>query len=86
MSVVINRGVRFDGVWCGDASGNRVEMFDPRWYRIDRWILWLFTKRPKGTLTIQRNIRGDGVITNTIVRCLTVTTQPRKFKLPPQQS
>ena len=27
-------------------------VFDPRWYRLDLWLRWLFTKRTKGVAVI----------------------------------
>jgi hypothetical protein len=35
-----------------------VEAFIPKWWRLDRWLLWLVTLRHKGTVTIAR-FEGD---------------------------
>jgi hypothetical protein len=56
---------RFDGMWMG--SGNPMdptiyEVFDPPWWRVDRWFRWLFTRQRKGILTIGgRSVRSRAV-------------------------
>lgn len=36
---------RFDKMWCGDAQGRLVELFDPPWWRaVDRGLLFLWRK------------------------------------------
>lgn len=43
----------------GDADGRVWEVFNPPWWRLDRWFLWLSERRrPKGRITIG-NARGD---------------------------
>ena len=48
--------MRFDGTRCGNGSGDGVvyEVFDPSWWRLDRWFSWTFMhrKRTRGCLTI----------------------------------
>ncbi len=73
--VSISMRVRLDGVWMGDALGNKCEAFDPRWWRVDRWLRYYFSRRPKGLVTITVN----GITRE--VRTLQVTAQPRKFRL-----
>lgn len=42
-----------DKMRCGDSIGNLVEVFNPRWYRIDRWIAWWTAKkRARSTVVI----------------------------------
>lgn len=36
------------------AMGERYEVFNPPWWRLDRWLVWAFTKRPKALIGVQR--------------------------------
>jgi len=41
-----------DGTWMGDSEGRLVEVFNPRWWRLDRWVRWWLTPmRLRGTIT-----------------------------------
>lgn len=39
---------RFDRVRLGSGDGWLYEVFDPPWWRIDRWIWWAFAIRRRG--------------------------------------
>lgn len=46
---------RFDRVLIGDGRGSQFELFDPPWWRLDRWLWWLWAVRragEHGTVTI----------------------------------
>ena len=30
-----------DGMFCGDVAGRFIEVYDPPWYRVDRWVRWM---------------------------------------------
>jgi hypothetical protein len=62
-----------DGSRCGNGSGDSMlyEIFDPPWWRLDRWASWVFTARgARGTLTIFRNGQSK------VVRCRAVQSWP----------
>jgi hypothetical protein len=59
--------IRFDRTRCGNAAGQTVEVFDPPWWRLDRWFTWWFLSRghSKGYVTmtvngISRSLRTRG--------------------------
>ena len=37
--------LRLDGVTVGDAYGRLWEVFDPPWWRLDRWVRWCWPMR-----------------------------------------
>lgn len=48
---------RFDRMRMADAAGVRIEVVAPRWWRVDRWWVWL---RAKGRIEFcVRDERGD---------------------------
>lgn len=43
----------FDGVYFGGADGELLEVFDPPWWRVDRWRAWFFASgRRRAVVTI----------------------------------
>lgn len=41
--VALGAGIRLDGVRTGNGKDGLVyELFDPPWWRVDRWVNWLF--------------------------------------------
>lgn len=55
----------FDGMMCGDANGNLVRVFTPRWWQVVRWLWWAWSKW-RGTITtgeVEILIRRSEVVT-----------------------
>jgi hypothetical protein len=50
----------FDGMQCGNGSGDSVvyEIFDPPWWRIDRWFNWYCMQRKAARGTLELLIAG----------------------------
>jgi hypothetical protein len=59
-----------DGVRCGNGSGDCIvyEVFDPPWWRVDRWFSWFFIKRNRARGTLQIIESGQP----RVVRCRAV--------------
>jgi hypothetical protein len=50
-----------DGMFCGDASGRLVEIFNPPWWRLDRWVRWALTPRARRTEVVVYATAGEGL-------------------------
>lgn len=43
----------YDRMVLGDTNGNLFRVFVPPWYRVDRWLRYVFTRRiAKGRITL----------------------------------
>ena len=64
--------MNFDRLQCGNGSGDGIlyEVFDPPWWRIDRWFDWWFKQRSvaRGLLTIFVSGKSKEVRCRAIVR------------------
>lgn len=52
-----SRGFGLDGVYMGGDDGDLFEVYDPPWWRFDRWYRWLFAEGHRRA--IMRVRRGD---------------------------
>lgn len=64
---------------CGDADGNRVLVFDHPWWRVDRWLVFLWLTRVRkmshGRLTLHFSNEGS----TRPARCVVLARPPKKY-------
>jgi hypothetical protein len=47
-----------DGAALHTSGSKRFEIFDPPWWRVDRWARWLLSRRAKGRVTVACLLSG----------------------------
>lgn len=41
---------QFDGMITADSAGQRFRVYEPRWWQVGRWLVWLWVKLTKGRI------------------------------------